>query len=63
MIWPNLRIGAPVSIGAVAILWPLGMRSTAAGREAGASPHGIPSTATITLSSALRRKARGVLMG
>ena len=31
MIWPNLRIGAPVSIGAVAILWPLGTRADAAG--------------------------------
>ena len=28
MIWPNLRTGAPSAIGALAILWPRGTRSS-----------------------------------
>ena len=35
MIWPNLRIGSPVSMRAVAILWPRGTRSTARRRAGG----------------------------
>ena len=54
MIWPNLRTGSPTAIGAVAILWPLGMRSTAIGAPTGASPGRISSTATITLSCAMQ---------
>ena len=38
MIWPNLRIGAPASTGAVAILWPLGTRSRAVTPASGESP-------------------------
>ena len=62
MIWPNLRIGAPMAIGAVAILWPLGTRSVAVGPPSGMSPGRISSIATMILSWALRRKARGLLI-
>src|SRR5664280_1847631 len=62
MIWPNLRNGSPSAIGPVAILWPLGMRSTATGAPTGASPGQISSTATMTLSCGCRRRARGALM-
>ena len=62
MIWPNLRTGAPAAIATLAILWPRGTRSLAGGAAAGTSPGRISSTAITTLSSELRRRARGVLM-
>ena len=62
MIWPNLRIGAPLSMPATAILWPLGTRSLAVTAPSGVAPAGISSTATITLSEGSSRRARGVVI-
>ena len=62
MIWPNLRIGAPSSIGTTAILWPFGTRWRALTPPAGSAPAEMSSTAMMTLSEGSRRRARGVVM-
>src|SRR4051812_47479775 len=61
MIWSYLRTGAPLSIGATAILCPRITRAFAV-TPAAAAPSGIGSTATTTLSFGERRTVRGVLM-
>src|SRR4051812_28764315 len=61
MIWLSLRTGSPSRIGAIAILWPLWMRSRAVSPKAG-SPFATTSIAITTLSSALRRITRGVFI-
>src|SRR4051812_16131105 len=61
MIWLSLRTGSPSRMGAIAILWPLWMRSRAVSPKAG-SPFATTSIAMTTLSSALRRITRGVFM-
>src|SRR3954466_4083934 len=61
MIWSYLRTGAPLSIGATAILCPRMTRAFAV-TPAATAPSGIGSTATTTLSLGERRTVRGVLM-
>ena len=59
MIWPNLRIGSPVSIGTRRHLVAARHALARPGAPAGASPALISSTAMTTLSSALRRRRAG----
>ena len=58
MTWPNLRIGSPLAIRVIAILWPFITRSSAV-TPAGTLPFSMTSMATTTLSAALSLIVRG----